>query len=91
MKKILFKSVVLNNGLNKINVSVEILSQLILLSIRNLKARFYTDVGTINHAQLRNYREYLDYKNTTNNLQDYYLNELTESGAAFAYNWYLNQ
>lgn len=85
MRKILFRNIILNDGKDFVNINSENLSQMIMISIRNLKAQFYTDMGTVDYHSLKNSEKYLEYKKLINSLINFDLSLLDSDDKKLAF------
>lgn len=71
LRNMLRNNVILNKGEEQSLAAPESLSQNIFSAIQDMKARFYTDRGTVDYEGIRESGEYKEYKKLTNSLRTF--------------------
>ncbi len=85
LKNTLWHSYILNDGKDVAETPFEILSQVMLSSIKDIKAGYYTNEGVVDYSAIKKSVEYDKYKRLTARLRNYDLRLLKEENEIMAF------
>lgn len=85
MKKKLWGDMVLNDEKEAADVPLTDVPQLMLSTIKDIKAKFYTEEGIVDYESLGRSKEYLEYRKISARLKEFDLTQLTDDATRLAF------
>lgn len=85
IKNLLLRDIVLNDEGEPAEVSTDKLAQEILSTIKDIKGKYYSDLGKVDYDSIRKSPEYADYKRLTASLRNFTPDLLTDDAKRLAF------